>query len=94
MRRRPHAIPPQAEQWCTGVVRNIHAGSSATHSNGASLGGKTSLMARGARAEGPQNEKRPFSAAEEPVAGCLRNGVMQFARQDWRAANRLTLTPF
>ena len=56
------------------MVRNIHADESATHSNGASLGGKTSLMARRARAEGPQNEKQPFRRLKSPLQAVFEMG--------------------
>ena len=56
------------------MVRNIHADESATHWNGASLGGKTSLLAREARAEGPQNEKRPFRRLKSPLQAVFEMG--------------------
>ena len=76
------------------LVLNNPARDSATHRDGATNGGETLNGAREGRPEGRHNEIDPRGTPSGPLARRFRNGVMQFARQLWRATNRFTLALF
>jgi hypothetical protein len=77
----------------TDMVLNNHASTDTAHLIGAPNCGQTSFWAHGVRAEAPQNEFGPLLRGKVSLPGRFRNGVMQFARQDWRVSIRITLTP-